>query len=296
MRAFTTLLVLITIGLFTGCSGNVAEGEPSVPDETVAASDASTTYDVRGRIVEIRDGGATLVVDHEEIPGYMEAMTMPFEVGDSEEVDGVDVGDAISFTYVDMAGGMWIEGIEKEAGSSVSASPSADAEPEYGEPAQGSVYWLDHEWTTQQGKTLRLTSFEGQPVIVGMIFTNCGFACPMIVRDMKRIGAQVAETDGVQYLLVSLDPDRDSPEQLARFASAHRLDSDRWTLLRGSKNQVRMLAAALGIRYRKESDGQFAHSNLISILDASGEVVHQQRGLDNDGKTSADVLAALLPR
>lgn len=298
MRTYSSILTLILLGVFLAACGTEADVAADGAAPVHAVSDAAdhATYDVRGRIIEIQDGGETLLVDHEEIRGYMAAMTMPFTAEDVSEIEGLSVGDAITFVYHVTDEGMWITDIERIDSQAVGASPSADSEPEYDDPAEGSLYWLDDAWTTQQGESLRLADFEGKPVVMSMVFTHCGYACPMIVRDMKRIGGKLPEgqMDDVQYVLVSLDPDRDTPEQMQRFASAHRLDPDQWTVLRGSKSQVRMLAAALGIRYRKESDGQFAHSNLVSILDAQGEVAHQQRGLENEGDASARVITELL--
>jgi protein SCO1 len=298
MRTYSTILALITAGVLLGACGsdNGAYQDDRPPAQSATEAPAHTTYDVRGRIVEIRNDGTRLLVDHEEIPGYMAAMTMPFDVRDVNEVEGLAAGDAVTFVYHVTPDGMWITDVAVVNSDAVSTSPSADAEPEYDDPAEGSVYWLDDAWTTQRNASVRLADFEGKPVVMAMVFTHCGYACPMIVRDMKRIGARLPadQNEDVQYVLVSLDPDRDTPEQMQRFASAHRLDPDQWTMLRGTKSQVRMLAAALGIRYRQESDGQFAHSNLVTILDASGEIALQQRGLEVDGVAASETITRLL--
>lgn len=293
MRNLQSVLLLCgLIAMATGCSsGDLWKTDT---EATVEQSNMKT-YDVRGRIVEVRNDGRTLVVDHEEIRGYMAAMTMPFTLGEGVSSSGLAAGDAVSFTYHVSDSGMWIEGIEVLDSRAVAESPTVAAEPEYVDPSDDSVYWLTDEWTTQDNERIRLASYEGHPVLVSMIFTNCGYACPMIVRDMKRVASHLSPevAEDVRFLLVSLDPERDTPAQMARFAEAHRLDADKWTLVTGSSSQVRSLAAMLGIRYRKESDGQFAHSNIISILDPSGVIVHQQKGLDLDGADAADALFRL---
>ncbi len=297
MQTFYSLLTILLLGVaLTACDAPRENPNSTHYASAVAGSQDHNAYEVRGRIVEISSDGRSLLVDHETIFGYMPAMTMPFTARDATELMGLAEGDAITFTYHVSGDEMWITDVKRLSGDEVSASPTADAEPEYDEPAEGSLYWLDGTWTDQHGEHVRLAAFEGKPVVMSMIFTNCGYACPMIVRDMKRIGGQLPQdgAEDVRYVLVSLDPDRDTPEMMQRFAQAHRLDPDQWTLLRGSKNQVRMLAATLGIRYRQESDGQFAHSNLVTILDSAGEIAHQQRGLESDGSTSAEVITQLL--
>ena len=163
------------------------------------------------------------------------------------------------------------------------APPAAGDAP----PSDASVYQLDAVWGTDGGETVTLASLGGQPVALAMVYADCGTACPMIVHDMKQIG-EAADVP-LRYVLVTLDPARDTPEHLRRFRAMHGLGDD-WTLLRGTDDDVRTLAAVLGVRYRPDADGTIAHSNLITLLDAGGDVVAQQEGLGTD---PAGAVAAL---
>ena len=97
------------------------------------------------------------------------------------------------------------------------------------------------------------------------------------------------------FVLVSLDPARDTPAQLAKFAASFRLDPAAWTLLTGDDEQVRELAALLGIRYRAEEDAQISHSNTYLVLDADGRMVHRQDGVGSGtGPALARIRSALL--
>jgi protein SCO1 len=111
-----------------------------------------------------------------------------------------------------------------------------------------------------------------------MIYTHCTAACPLAVGEMRRIAA--ATDTSVGLVLVTLDPTRDTPAALAAYAREHGLDTPRWTLLAGSDGDIRELAAAIGVRYRALSVNAIAHSNVITLLDADGVVVHQQAGFD----------------
>ena len=122
-----------------------------------------------------------------------------------------------------------------------------------------------------------------------MIYTSCVHACPMIVSDMKKIAGGLPENGGVQYVLVSFDPDRDTPERLRDFREAHGL-SENWTLLRSDAMDVGTLAALLDVRYRFEADGNIAHSNRITLLDAGGEIIGLQEGLGVDPASSISIL------
>jgi protein SCO1 len=154
-----------------------------------------------------------------------------------------------------------------------------------------SLYQLDSLWTNDSGAGLRLTSLRGRPQIVTMFFANCGYACPLLVNDMKRIEAALPASarTNVGFVLVSFDPDRDTSAVLAEYRKNHHLGAN-WTLLRGTPDDVLELGALLGVKFKKDAVGQFAHSNTITILDSDGQIAHQQHGLNRD---PAPTLAAL---
>jgi len=106
----------------------------------------------------------------------------------------------------------------------------------------------------------------------------------MIVNDMKRIETALRPElrPRVGFTLVSFDARRDTPATLAGYRRTRALPMYNWTLLCGSPDDVLELAALLGIEYKEVARGQFAHSNISTILNAQGEIVRQQAGLDQD--------------
>ncbi|MFO7893343.1 MAG: SCO family protein [Longimicrobiales bacterium] len=161
-----------------------------------------------------------------------------------------------------------------------------------GEPSDFSIYHTRSTWTDQHGTERTLRSLEGRVQVVAMVYTSCTYACPRIMLDMKRIEAGLGPqlTGNVGFLVVSIDPERDTPERLAEFAEGSRLDPARWTLLSGADGDIRELAVLLGVQYRQTSPGEWVHSNLITVLDREGVVVHRQLGLGTD---PSDTLAAI---
>jgi protein SCO1/2 len=141
-----------------------------------------------------------------------------------------------------------------------------------------SVYDLDARWRDQRGNPRQLSSLRGRPQVVAMIYTHCSTTCPFTVAEMKRIERESRRDAG--FVLVSLDPARDDPARLAEFARERGLDASRWTLLDGSDDAVRELATVLGVRYRRLSPEELAHSNALTLLDADGVVAYQHAGLD----------------
>lgn len=150
------------------------------------------------------------------------------------------------------------------------------------DPADFSIYHAESVWTDQHGEARPLGSLAGRVQVVGMVYTNCAHACPRMLLDMKRIEGELGGAADVGFVLVSIDPERDTPDQLAEFARGARLDPDRWTLLHGAEDDILELAALLGVQYRRMADGEFVHSNFLSVLDADGVIVHRQLGLGAD--------------
>jgi protein SCO1 len=156
-----------------------------------------------------------------------------------------------------------------------------------------SLYHLDAEWTTHDEATVKLADFRGRPVVVTLVYAHCAYACPRLVHDVKRVASDLGARGDVRYVLVSLDPERDTPEQLRSLKEGFGLD-DRWTLLRGDPRDVRRLAALLGVQYRTEPDGEVSHSNLITVLDRDGVLARQQEGLGADPSDTVATLKDLL--
>ena len=153
------------------------------------------------------------------------------------------------------------------------------------DPAGGeSVYALDIPLVDQDGRRLHLADLRGQVRVAAMMYASCKSVCPRVTQDMKGIQEQLsgARRERVSFVLFSLDPERDDPAALRAFARDHGLDPARWRLYSLPEESVRDLAAVLGVRYRKEEGGEFAHSAMIFVLDSGGVVRYRQVGLNAD--------------
>ena len=84
------------------------------------------------------------------------------------------------------------------------------------------------------------------------------------------------------FSLITIDPERDTPDALRAYRTTRQLPTNRWTLLQGTPDDTLELAALLGVKFKREVSGQFAHSNLITILNPDGEIIHQLVGLNQD--------------
>jgi len=167
-------------------------------------------------------------------------------------------------------------------------SEEMDAE----EYSENSIYNIESEWTTQSGSNFRISDLRGKPVVLTMFFAGCTYACPVLVNDMKKIESKLSkkELKNYKFVLVSIDPEKDTPENLKSFAERNNMDLNRWILLTGENNNIQELAAVLGFNYKKDEKTGYSHSNLINILDAGGEIVYQHKGLNQDITLAAEKL------
>jgi protein SCO1/2 len=144
-----------------------------------------------------------------------------------------------------------------------------------------SVYHLPDDWINQNGESVAFEDLQGQVLVVVMIYTSCQAACPRLVADMRRIeeGVRRDVADQVTYVLVSIDPETDTPEQLKAFAIENGMDTPQWMFLRGSEASVRTFANVVAVKYKQISPIDFSHSNIISVFDQDGVMRFQQEGL-----------------
>jgi len=159
-----------------------------------------------------------------------------------------------------------------------------------------SIYNLPSKWTTQEGEDIELKDLRGDVVVVVMIYTTCRAACPRLVADMRNIHKSVPAENNkkVKYVLVSIDPETDTPERLKEFSIENQMDdTDQWIFLRGTESDTREFAAVLAVSYKAISPIDFSHSNIISVFDEDGVLVHQKEGLGVASKETVDAIIKL---
>jgi protein SCO1 len=158
--------------------------------------------------------------------------------------------------------------------------------------SNASIFNLSSSWRTEEGDTIQLAQLKGKVLVVVMIYTSCKVACPQLVADMKRLEAGVSEEahPNVRFILVSIDPETDTPEKLKQFAVTNEMDGAQWTFLQGDQNSVREFANVLAVKYKEISPMDFSHSNIISVFNTKGELVLQQEGLGVDNHQTLEAI------
>ncbi len=158
-----------------------------------------------------------------------------------------------------------------------------------------SIFNLTSDWVTQDNKTIKLQSLQGKITIAAMVFTHCEGACPRIVADIQRIEKSFTEEElkKIQFLLISMDPERDTPKRCKEFAKEYQLNAN-WALISSSEDATTEMANVLNVKVKKLSSGGFDHSNTIHIINAQGLIIYQQNGLEQEPEGSIESIRNLL--
>jgi protein SCO1/2 len=147
-----------------------------------------------------------------------------------------------------------------------------------------SIYQVESTWTTATEQSLRLGDLQGKVQVLAMVYTTCESACPISVSLMQLIEAALPPElrPDVGFVLVTFDPARDTPSVLSAYSARMQLDPLSWVLLSGAPDDVLELATLLGITYKRDESGGFIHSNVLTVLNKAGEIVHRHEGLQQD--------------
>ncbi len=239
---------------------------------------ASRTFDVKGTILSLKPEQSAVVIEHEEIPGYMNAMTMPFFVHDTNELAGLIPGEEVRFKMIVTEDDAWIEAIEK-TGNARNLLPAnsgirivRDVEPlEIGDPLP------DYPLTNEFGRPLRLSQYRGKALVLSFLFTRCPLPtfCPLTARKLAETQQTLlARGNGPtnwHILAVTIDPEFDTPARLKQFGETHGYDSDHWSLATGSLIDITALAEQFGVMFW-EQDGTISHNLRTVVVDAEGVI------------------------
>jgi protein SCO1/2 len=144
------------------------------------------------------------------------------------------------------------------------AKPPAPAESWSSE----SLFHIESVFQDQNETKVRLADLKGRPTLVAMFYANCPTVCPRLIVELKGIEERLPEDKRGQLrvVLISFDPERDTPKVLSDFAKNWKMDPQRWQLWSGA------VAASLGVRYRSTPEGEISHSAPIVLLNTEGEI------------------------
>jgi len=140
-----------------------------------------------------------------------------------------------------------------------------------------SLYDLHERLVDQDGASVGLDVYRGHRVLVTMFYSSCQATCPLIIDTLRAVERKLdaPQRDGLRVLLISFDPERDTPKALREVAESRHIDTRRWKLIHADEAAVRRIAAALDIQYRRLPSGEFNHATVISALGTGGQMVER---------------------
>ncbi|OIP08533.1 MAG: hypothetical protein COW56_12660 [Rhodocyclales bacterium CG17_big_fil_post_rev_8_21_14_2_50_68_7] len=151
--------------------------------------------------------------------------------------------------------------------------------------------------TDQNGRRVALTDFRGRVVIVTFLFTNCTDVCPVLPQILARVDHLLNDDERrkLAYVGITIDPQRDTPQQLKRFQREHGLSAARWTLLTGSVKELTKAATDYGVVVRPDPRLDFVHNTVFVLIDANGRLRTEFHGLATPAVEIARAARALFP-
>ena len=292
MRFCNLLLPLGLLVLTLSCEKKSPDSAP-----TATTNPNVQIFQVRGVVVELSPAEKSVRIQHEEIPGYMEAMTMPFDVKDTNELAGLNPGDTVTFRMLVTENDGWIDQIKKLDGPKpvnklppnssirivrdVDPLNSGDALPEY-------------HLTNQLGQAVSLSQFRGQALAITFIFTRCPFPtfCPLMSNNYHAVQDALIKNPNAptnwHLLTLTFDPEFDTPEKLKNYAAIYGCNPQHWSFLTGALIDVTALGEQFGLTFWRDAATGISHNLRTVIVDAQGRV---QR-IITENKWTADELVA----
>jgi protein SCO1/2 len=245
-------------------------------------------YTLQGQILSITPDHKEATIKHEEVKGFMSAMTMPYHARDEKEFAPLVPGDLITATLVVESNDAYVKNVKKVgnapiekpigSGSSTSASPSFEL-LKAGEPVP------DANFIDQDGKKVDLESLRGSAVVVTFTYTSCPMPtfCPLMDRNFAAMQTTLKAQQNnlkVHLLSVSIDPTTDTPPVLKKHARTLDADPAIWSFVTGDQGEIDQWASRFGVSVsRATNDPQdITHNLRTAILDRQGNLVQTYTG------------------
>ena len=249
-------------------------------------------------MVAVDPAARELTIAHPAIPGFMEAMTMPYLVSKNDEwvFRAIAPGDEVRATLV-VSDHPELQGISFSKGSTGAGDGTSQLHlPQPGEQVPNFTL------VNQNGATIHLEQFRGKPLLLTFIYTRCPFPdyCPRmshnfaeVMQDLQKDSKALA---AAQLLSISIDPEHDKPAVLRAYGARYvgKVDPkfQHWQFASGSPEQVRQAANFFGLAYNSK-DGQIVHNLSTVLIGADGKVRKVYSGNDwKPANVAADMIAA----
>jgi protein SCO1 len=267
---------LCTAFFLAGCH------DGSQPDLQSSTASSYKTYKVRGKVVSTQAASGEVMLDHDAIPGFMEAMTMPYKLTDANILSELHPGDVITADLL----------VSQNADADLmldhivvvgQAKPDYKPRIAYHVPGPGDAV-PDFKLRNQDGRTIHLDQFRGKQLLITFIYTRCPLPnfCPRVTRNFADINRQLASSatlyDRTHLLCVSFDPDNDTPGRLRAYGSTY-IGSDakdafsHWDFAVPEKPALAKMTEYFDVGITQSADNSITHTLSTTLIGTDGRVV-----------------------
>jgi protein SCO1 len=263
-------------------------------------------YPVQGQVLSVATDRKRATINHEEIKGFMAAMTMPYNVHDPKQLEGIAPGDLINAKLIVLSNDAYLTDVKK-VGQAPLPKPPAEAPA----PTASSGFELlkpgdavpDTNFLDQDGKKRTFRSFKGSTVLLTFIYTKCPLPtfCPLMDRHFASIQKKMKDEPTlkgrVHLVTVSFDPLTDTPPVLKEHARKLEADLKSWTFLTGDRDEIDQFSARFGVSVARATTDQrdITHNLRTAIVDADGKLVKVYIGNEWTPEQVLGDLALLAP-
>jgi protein SCO1 len=267
---------------------------------------AAKRYAVTGIVLTVDKEHRSFSASIAAIPGYMDAMSMPFFVHDAKDLETLQPGAYVEFTLVVEKDNSWVEGIKPHRFVSMEREPLLASrlqllEPngEGGKPPQIGQPAPDFTLTDQMDQQVSLRQFAGKVVALTFIYTNCPLPdyCLRLSGNFGSLNRRFAPRMGRDLVLLSvtIDPVHDTPKVLAAYGATWKADPKSWHFLTGTLPDVQVVCRRFGLNFWQE-EGLFTHSLHTFVIDRTGKLRTNFEGNEFTAGQLGDFVLSLMDR
>ncbi len=301
-------VLLMSLFVLSGCGGKEAAAPSQVSPSRPVALAEPKVYAMKGvvRSIEVSEGLVT--IRHEEIPGLMPAMTMPFGVADKAMLEDLEPGDEVEGKLTIGKGSSLLTELTVTCPALVptlSLSPKGGLTRLDSKPKALTIGGLvpDFAMTTQEGKEIKLSELRGQVIVLTFIYTRCPLPefCPLLDKKFRELaeieGRSADRAKAVRLLSISFDPEHDTPTILAQHAKIQGAKPPLWTFAVASHDELSKVATCLGLMYGP-TPNEIMHNRVVAVIAADGKLARLITGPEGGTWTAVDVsktVRSLLP-
>jgi len=254
------------------------------------AAPAAVRHPLTGSVVAIMKDRGALLVDHDEIPGYMPRMTMEFFVT-SGDLALAREGARLRAELVEEGEGrfmlekVWFENIEARSAVSAAAGSLRQDTSIRGRKAYREVgeNLPDFALYNQEGAVVNVARYRGKQILLNFIFTRCNVAtmCPASTLKMMQAQSQAkaAGITNLELVSISLDPEYDTPGMLKTYAQTRGIDTANFSFLTGPEGAIKDLLTQFGVLTEQTRDESILKHTLATLLvNEHGRIVWRADG------------------